>query len=120
MKILFLTLKGCYFDEIALGSKTTEYRDLTPFFETRLRKNGEFIKYDAILFQNGYSLQSRRMLVEHIKTEITDCFEINLGRIINAPYIEIAGIKTPCKIEIKQARSRRKRSILESMTTYSM
>jgi hypothetical protein len=119
MNILFLTLKAYYFDEIALGKKTIEYRDISPYFTARLIRGGQFIKYDAVLFQNGYSLQSRRMLVTHAFTEKTDCYEIHLGAIIEPPYITINGQKINKPVN-PQHISRQKRGILESLKTYSM
>lgn len=120
MNTLFLTLKGCYFDEIALGTKTVEYRDLTAFFKTRLEKNGQLIKYDAILFQNGYNKNSRRMLVEHLGTEITDCYELNIGQIIKPPYIEVDGVTKIVPIVVKPKLPKKHKSFIDSIKTHSM
>ena len=51
MKILHLTLKKRWFDEIASGEKTEEYREIKPYWETRL----EGREYDEIHFRNGYA-----------------------------------------------------------------
>ena len=59
--ILFLTIKEPYFTQIKNGSKKYEYRQITDFWERKFKK-----QYDFILFQNGYSLKSPRMLVEFI------------------------------------------------------
>lgn len=60
-KVLFLTLKKRWFDMIAAGEKLEEYRDLKPFFETRLKNR----HYDVVIFQNGYSPTSSRLTVEY-------------------------------------------------------
>ncbi|MBP6660910.1 MAG: hypothetical protein KA174_09510 [Chitinophagales bacterium] len=88
--ILFLTLKEPYFNQIEKRIKKYEYRNITNFFIKKLSK-----KYDFILFQNGYSKQSPRLLVEflgvekHILKDTNSLFEsqaelfaIKLGEII--------------------------------------
>lgn len=62
--ILFLTLKEPYFTQIEKGIKKYEYRNITDFFIKKFSK-----KYDFILFQNGYSKQSKRILVEFLGVE---------------------------------------------------
>ena len=37
-KILRLTLKGIWYDMIAAGTKTEEYREIKPYWEKRLPK----------------------------------------------------------------------------------
>ena len=55
--ILYLTLTGKWYDEIASGRKKEEYRDITPFWKSRLEQafDGKttFKKYDAIRFRRG-------------------------------------------------------------------
>jgi len=65
-KILRLTLKKAWFDMIASGKKTEEYREIKPWSTSRLmdkhklEDDGEgkfyytFRKYDLIEFKNGY------------------------------------------------------------------
>jgi hypothetical protein len=60
MKILHLTLKKKWFDLIASGMKTEEYRAINPYWTTRLVPN----RYDVILFRNGYSRNSPKIMVE--------------------------------------------------------
>jgi len=62
--ILFLTLKEPYFTQIKQGAKKYEYRAITDFFIKKLSK-----KYDFILFQNGYSKTSPRLLIECLGVE---------------------------------------------------
>ncbi len=59
MKILHLTLKKKWFNLIKFSVKMEEYREIKPYWNKRLNK-----KYDAILFRNGYSKDSPKMLVE--------------------------------------------------------
>ncbi len=87
-KILHLTLKKEYFDQILAGEKTMEYRDYKPFWEKRLmQSDGSFKPYDLIFFKNGYHKNAPTMLVEFKGIRIINdygskCFEIALGSII--------------------------------------
>lgn len=54
---LFMTLKQPYFDQIKVGVKREEYREIKPYWTRRL----EGRKYDTITFQNGYSKTSPRI-----------------------------------------------------------
>ena len=67
MKILRLPIKKKWFDMIASGEKQEEYREIKPYWDTRLCGHG----YDAVQFRNGYSKQSRTVLV--------DLWAINIG-----------------------------------------
>lgn len=55
--VLNLVLTGKWFDEISAGRKKEEYRDITPFWKSRLEQpfDGEttFKKFDAIRFRRG-------------------------------------------------------------------
>lgn len=46
MKILYLSLKRKWYNEIASGRKKEEYRDITPYYANRLVGQ----KYDAVKF----------------------------------------------------------------------
>ena len=59
MKILHLTLKKNWFELIASGKKTIEYRGYKPYWERRLLKK----KFDEVHFRNGYSKNSPFMRV---------------------------------------------------------
>lgn len=60
MKILNLTLKKQWFDMIKSGEKTEEYREIKPYWNTRLLNQ----EYDFILFRNGYDKDSPEILIE--------------------------------------------------------
>ena len=88
MKILHLTLKKKWFDMIASGVKTEEYRDIKPYFDVRLNKS-----FDVVRFKHGYNKDAPKIDVELI--EITtgkgrpewggtgeDVYIIKLGEII--------------------------------------
>ena len=85
MRILHLTLKKKWFDMIASGEKKEEYRDVSPYFISRLVKEfgapyscedfnffymgykssmAQPEHYDAVLFRNGYSKNSPEVLLE--------------------------------------------------------
>ena len=58
--VLHLNLHREFFARIASGEKTTEYRDRTEYWKTRLEKR----QYDVIQFRNGYATDAPEMLVE--------------------------------------------------------
>lgn len=60
IRILHLTLKKEWFDEIASRRKTTEYREIKPYWTTRLLDK----TYDEIYFKNGYTADAPFMRVE--------------------------------------------------------
>jgi hypothetical protein len=59
MKTLHLTLKKRWFDMIASGEKTEEYREIKPYWSRRLESKN----FDAIQFRNGYSKNAPTMIV---------------------------------------------------------
>ena len=61
MKILHLTLKKKWFDMIACGDKTEEYREIKPYWTRRLKLGHH---YDAVSFRNGYSANAPKFLIE--------------------------------------------------------
>ena len=90
-KVLHLTLKKEWFDQILSGEKTSEYREYKQFWITRLmNNNGSFKHYDVIHFKNGYHKDAPTMLIEFKGIKILDeygskYFEIKLGNIIQKP-----------------------------------
>lgn len=110
MKVLQLTLKKKWFDMIASGEKKEEYREIKKYWGDRLCNNGKqwldgFKEFDAVLFINGYSPNSPRVLVscESIDfgngnpdwgaVEGVEYFVITLGDIIKP---ETTGNQTAC------------------------
>jgi hypothetical protein len=80
MSNLHLNLHHRWFAAIAAGTKTTEYRDATPYWERWL--SGK--TYDTITFSNGYSPEAPRMVVEcRGISRAGDQFHIHLGRILS-------------------------------------
>lgn len=61
MAILHLTLKKKWFDMIASGEKTEEYREIKPYWEKRLKFGHN---YDAVSFRNGYSKCAPHLMIE--------------------------------------------------------
>ena len=69
MNILYLTLKARWFDMILAGEKRTEYREIKPYWESRLSvwDGGDFLyhkSFDLVLFKNGYNANARTMIVD--------------------------------------------------------
>ncbi len=60
MRILRLTLKYRFFCEILCGKKKTEYREVKPYWKSRL----EGKTFDEIHFKNGYARNAPFMRVE--------------------------------------------------------
>lgn len=82
-KILHLTLMKKWFDEIASGKKKIEYRKIKPYWTKRLfYKDGKPVKYDLILFKNGYAKDSPKMLVEFKGLRVGKEYEFILGKVL--------------------------------------
>ena len=81
-KILHLNLYRKYFDAIVEGTKTIEYRDKTDYWKKRI----EGREYDIIKFRNGYATDAPTMLVEYLGYDVTDRYEIKLGKITEVNY----------------------------------
>lgn len=97
-RILHLSLKKRWFDMILSGEKKEEYRELKPFWQTRLVKTGywhtqECVEFDYVHFTNGYGGDKPQIIIEckgisvvdsgNIKWGFEDrCFGIKLGEII--------------------------------------
>ena len=84
MKILHLNLYRKYFDQILKGEKTTEYREVTPYWSKRL----EGRHYDVIKFRNGYRKDAPEMVVEYKGMYISDSeYAIVLGNILETKNV---------------------------------
>ena len=81
-KILHLNLYRKYFDAIVNGTKTIEYRDKTDYWKKRIEDR----EYDVIKFRNGYATDAPIMLVEYKGYDITDRYELKLGKITEVIY----------------------------------
>lgn len=71
MNILQLTLKKKWFNMIASGEKTEEYREIKPYWNKRLRSSIGIQKwFDVVHFRNGYRPDSPAVTVQWINTHI--------------------------------------------------
>ncbi len=96
MNTLHLTLHAYWFNEILQGRKKNEYRDITPFWRSRLfHRDGTPKPFDAIRFKNGYATDAPFMVVEFKVLTESDCFDIALGEIIEMANIEKLKVKPP-------------------------
>lgn len=89
--ILPLTLKRQFFDEIAAGEKTVEYREQKPYWKTRL----EGKTFDLIRFRNGYHRDAPEMDVEFrgwkkVRKWGGAYYAISLGRILKIKRRKVA------------------------------
>jgi hypothetical protein len=85
-RILHLNLVRRWFDEIAAGTKRKEFREFTPYWQTRLAGRD----YDFIEFRNGYATSAPRMRVQFRGVTVQGRgsnkeFVIKLGRILMRP-----------------------------------
>ena len=88
MKILHLNLYRKYFDQIFKGEKTTEYREVTPYWSKRLE--GRY--YDVIKFRNGYRKDAPEMIVEFkgmgtVTFQTTSTYAIQLGNVLESKNV---------------------------------
>lgn len=97
MRILHLTLYKKWFDLIASGEKTEEYRDGTNYWDKRL--NGK--SYDVVHFTNGYGKTRPSMDVEYkghhtIQTDLSGKHHkhvITLGKVITVNKADVKETK---------------------------
>jgi hypothetical protein len=83
-KVLHLNLYRKYFDQILKGEKTTEYREVTPYWSKRLE--GRY--YDVIKFRNGYRKDAPEMIVEYKGMYTKDSeYAIVLGNILETKNV---------------------------------
>ena len=86
MKTLHLTLKKKWFDQILAGTKKIEYREIKPYWTTRLFDDGGNVKkFEVIEFRNGYSKDCKKMKVEWEGIQVNEKkgdYEILLGKIL--------------------------------------
>ena len=83
--ILKLTLKKQWFDEIAAGTKKTEYREVKDYWAIRLvnQTTGQFKKFDEVHFRNGYGKDAPFMRVKCLGiTREEGLYHIALGKVL--------------------------------------
>ena len=78
-EVLHLVLMKDPFQRIMNGSKKIEYRDRTDYWNRRLY--GKDIK--LIYFQYAYHKNPTHMVVECTDVQITDRWELHLGKIVH-------------------------------------
>ena len=83
MNDLFLPLKTKWYDLIDSGEKTSEYREVKPYWDNRLSKH-----YDTVTFQRAFPKNPPRMTFKIISIEkvnhpndlgLNEVYEIKLG-----------------------------------------
>ena len=82
-KILHLTLHRKWFKQILEGTKKIEYREIKPYWTKRLfDSQNNPIKYDYIIFKNGYNKDCPIMKIEFLGIRKNKQYEILLGKIL--------------------------------------
>ena len=64
VRVLHLTLKRQWFDMIASGEKTIEYREIKDYWTNRFYTKTSAIQFDEIHFRNGYKKDAPFMRVK--------------------------------------------------------
>lgn len=82
MPCLVIRVSRFWFDQIASGSKTEDYRAIKPFWTVRL----EGRQYDSVLVTNGYGLERPRLVADYGGYDVTalhgtPVYAIRLGQI---------------------------------------
>lgn len=101
MKTLHLVLKSKWYDKIASGEKTSEYRECKPYWNKRFMPDGDYRagldpvafeyciagKYDSVVFHRGYTSETMEFSVYVIQITknkndlgLPACWEIKLGK----------------------------------------
>ena len=75
LNILYINIKKEFLEAIISGQKDTEYRDITPFWISRLCENAPdgaltLKKYDQIHFRAGMNKVALEAYVKHIGTVV--------------------------------------------------
>ncbi len=88
MSTLKIVIKSEPFEDIAAGIKKIEYREVKPFWESRLYEGNKTKRaYKYIEFINGYNPDARRMLVVYEGFQKKGgYFNILLGKIVKKPH----------------------------------
>ncbi len=92
-RILHLTLKRKWYDMIASGEKTEEYREIKPYWTTRLKDFLVKRPFDYIIFKNGYGKDVPTMKVELKNIDFgtsnlkwadreEKCYVLHLGKVV--------------------------------------
>jgi hypothetical protein len=105
-QFLNLTLLKVWFEKIASGEKTEEYRTQKPHWQKRL----EGKQYDEIHFRNGYAKDAPQMRVECLgittgEWEGQPCYILKLGKILQIRRPETNGTATPASQESRDAQA---------------
>jgi len=89
-KVLHLTLYRRWFLEILKGTKTTEYREITPYWKKRLfDAEGKPVRYDEIFFRNGYAKDCPKMRVKFLGfSKEKGKYAIKLGKILETANVK--------------------------------
>ncbi len=105
--ILRLNLHREFFAAIAAGTKKTEYREIKPYWQTRL----EGRHFDLIHFRNGYATNAPEMLVEFAglrrqRRGVNAKYAIRLGRILKLTRWPRPLQRSVSRFQLKPARCR--------------
>lgn len=97
MKTLHLVLKGVWYDKIASGEKTSEYREFKPYWNKKFAYAGDTTKYaianpfkipyNRVIFHRGYTSETMEFQIANIGITnkpndlgLDTCWEIKLDK----------------------------------------
>lgn len=91
MKTLHLVLKSKWYDKIASGEKTSEYRECKPYWNKRfvgrdfdtsfaypMCINEDVKRFDTVVFHRGYTNQIMEFIIEKIQWITGENNDLNL------------------------------------------
>lgn len=91
MKTLHLVLKGHWYDKIASGEKTSEYRACTPYWNKRfvgrdfdttfaypMCINADIKRFDSVVFHRGYTDNTMEFAIRSIQWNIGEPNDLGL------------------------------------------
>ena len=92
-RVLHLTLKRKWFDMIAHGIKTEEYREIKPYWTKRFKNFLVDQPFDYVIFKNGYAKDCPEIKVELLGIEFGEskvewsgeqkkCYVLKLGDVL--------------------------------------
>lgn len=90
-KTLHLVLKSKWYDKIASGEKTSEYRECKPYWNKKFTgdkcKSGLCLKYTTVVFHKGYTATTMEFEIRYIDIlygandlNLPYCWEIKLSK----------------------------------------
>jgi hypothetical protein len=107
-QVLYLNLHREHFGKIAAGTKRTEFRERTPYWQRRI----EGREFDVVQFRNGYATKAPEVAVEFLGVRrITKWgrphYGIRLGRVLPLKRGKSSAKPTSSRLDHERSRAHR-------------